>query len=203
VPKARAVQVEVDQIADAAALARGQLGFLDGERRPGRIAIELLTAIAEQQSPETTPVVLRDYRLSRVPGMVLVELEGFAETAPGKSTADVLRGFERQLAKAYAPIGSLVALAPKIRPDRLEFFYKIAIPDLPLRIVDSATAGKRLSLRVAADALLDPRGVAQVALDRAIAGEESARIVVCSTADPAKAIAEFAWTPRQGFEKVK
>ena len=206
VPKARAIQVEIDQLRDATALARGQLAFLDGERRSGRIAVELLAAIAEQQSPETCPVVLREYRLTRQPGAVLIDLEGFAETAPGKSTADVLRGFERQLVRAYEPIGSLVAQSPKIRPDKLEFHYKVAIPDQPLRVLakTSTPAGKlkQLTLTVAADDGLDPRGVAGVALDRALTGEDSARIIVVGLAD-GKVLAEFSWSPRQGFEKTK
>ena len=205
VPKARAIQDDIDKLRDATALARNQLAFLDEERRAGRITVELLAAIAEQQNPETCPVVLRDYRLTRQPGAVLVDLEGFAETAPGKSTADVLRGFERQLARAYEPIGSLVAQPPKIRPDRLEFHYKVVIPDRPLRMIDKITAPagslKQLTLKVAADDTLDPRGVAGVALDRAFAGEDTARITIVSLADAGKVLAEYSWSPRQGFEK--
>jgi len=207
VPKAKTLADEIAKLRDGTNLARGQLAFLDSERRAGRIAVELLAAIAEQQSPETCPVVLREYRITRQPGAVLVDLEGFAETAPGKSTADVLRGFERQLARAYEPIGSLIALSPKIRPDKLEFFYKVVIPDQPLRVLDksSALSGKlkQLTLRVAADDGLDPRGVAGVALDRAFAGEDGARVTVVALADPAKVLGEFTWSPRQGFEKAK
>ena len=207
VPKARAVQEEIDQLRNATGLARNQLAFLDSERRAGRVAIELLAAISEQQNPENCPVVLREYRISRQPGSLLVDLEGFAETAPGKTTADVLRGFERQLVQAYEPIGSLVAQPPKIRADKLEYFYKVAIPDQPLRVVEksSTMAGKlkQLNLTVAADDGLDPRGVAGVALDRALAGEDTARISVVSHADPRKVIADFTWTARQGFEKKK
>lgn len=207
VPTALAVQTEIDRQRDAIALARAQLAFLDSERRAGRVAVELLAAIAEQQSPETCPVVLREYRITRQGDALLIDLEGFAETAPGKSTADVLRGFERQLVKAYEPIGSLVAQPPKIRTDKLEYFYKIAIPDQPLRLLDRSTArvGKlaQLTLKVAADEALDPRGVAGVALDRTFAGEDAARIIVVALADPAKVTAEFAWSARQGFEKKK
>jgi hypothetical protein len=205
VPKAEKAAQEIAALGDAMAGDREAVAFLDGERRAGRIAIELLTAISEQQNGETCPVVLRDYRITRSGQAVVVDLEGFAETAPQKTTADVLRAFERQLVRAYGPIASLIELPKPFTREHQEFAYKLVLPDQPARVLeqsDYATAkGKGLKVKIAVDGACDPRGAAQVVLDRALEAQTEARISIVSP--EGKAVGEFAWNERSGLDRAK
>jgi len=205
VPKAQKAAEDLKAMAEAMAGDRATVAFLDGERRSGRIAIELLTAISEQQNGETCPVVVRDYRLTRTPDAVVIDLEGFAETAPNKTTADVLHAFERQLVRAYPPIASLIELPKAITREHQEFAYKLVLPDLPTKVLEQAdyTAGKAkgLSLKIAVDGACDPRGAAQVALQRALEAQVEARISVVSP--DGKSLGDFAWNERSGLNRAK
>ncbi len=196
VPAAKGIAEDMQQQLAASAAARERLGFLDAERRPSRIAVELLAAIAEQQDGQTCPVVLRQYRIVRQAGQVVVELEGFAETATNRSTADVLRGFERQLVRAYEPITWLVALPKPIARDNQEFHYRIGIADRPVTVEKSnyaAGAGKGLQLTVAANDASDPLAIAKVAIDRFQSVEDEAKVTVGAN--------EFVWSEKSGIRK--
>lgn len=205
VPKARQAENELQALGETLASDRAAVAFLDHERRPGRIAIELLAAIAEQQNGETCPVVLRDYRLSRQSDALVVDLEGFAETAPQKTTADVLHTFERQLVRAYTPIASLIELPKPITREHQEFAYRLVLPDQPSAVLEqsdySVGTTKGLKLTVAVEPSCDPRGAAQVALLRALETQSEARISIVSP--DGKALGTFAWNERTGLDRAK
>ncbi len=196
VPRAQGTAESMREDLAAAGAARNRLAFLDAERRPGRIAVELLAAIAEQQDGQTCPVVLRQYRVARQGDQVVVELEGFAETATNRSTADVLRGFERQLVRAYEPITWLVALPKPIARDNQEFHYRIGIADHPATIEKSSYGvgtGKGLKLSAPAEPGVDPLAAAKVAIDRHHAGEDEATVVIGDST--------YVWTEKNGIRK--
>ncbi len=196
VPAAKGIAEDMQQQLAASGAARQRLALLDAERRPGRIAVELLAAIAEQQDGQTCPVVLRQYRVSRQAGQVVVELEGFAETAASRSTADVLRAFERQLVRAYEPITWLAALPKPIARDNQEFHYRIGIADRPVAIEQASypvAGGKGLRLTVAANDGADPLALAKVAIDRYQTGESEAKVTVGAN--------EFLWSEKTGIRK--
>ncbi len=78
------------------------LRWLDGERRPGRIAPELLAAFAAEIDPATRPVVLKRFRVARIPGATEIELEGSASAVPGGAQADtVFKDFAARLKARY------------------------------------------------------------------------------------------------------
>lgn len=205
VPKAKKAEAEISELTTAMAADRAAVAFLDSERRAGRIAIELLTAISEQQNGETCPVVLRDYRISRLGSALVVDIEGFAETAPQKTTAEVLHDFERQLVRAYPPIASIQEQAKPISRDHQEFGYQLVLPDQPQRVVEQSdyTAGavKGLRLVIAVDPACHPRGAAQVALLRAREAQTEAKISVTST--DGRPLGDFTWTERAGLVAAK
>ena len=105
-----------------------RLRWLDAERRPGRIAVELLNCIAKLQDPATCPVVLTGYQLGRQPGMVVVELAGSATSAK-VSAENAIRSFKNGLQQQYPAITAIEELPTVIEKDRLSFKYRLAIPD--------------------------------------------------------------------------
>ena len=111
------------QIADS-----NRLLWLDAERRPGRVAIELLNSIAKLQDPATCPVVLTSYQLGRQPGMLVVELAGSATSAK-VSAETAIRAFKSGLQHQYPAIAAIDELPTAIEKDRLSFKYRLAIPD--------------------------------------------------------------------------
>ncbi len=113
------------QQADAA-----RLMWLDGERRSGRVAVELLAAIGRLQDPRTCPVVLTGMSVSRQAGAVQVDLQGAATNGTKVRADAALRTFKESLPQSYpfiaTPIGELPAPLEK---DRLAFRFKLLIPD--------------------------------------------------------------------------
>lgn len=193
VPQAEGVAKELAEHDATREASVQRLAFLAGERRPGRIVVELLNAITDQQDAENCPVTLRQYRVLRQGNAVHVELDGIAESARNQTTADVLRVFERGLARAYDPIGSMVALPKPAVGTAQEFSYRIVIPDLPPQI--DASGGDPLNLRVSVDSACDPRGAAQVAVDRHRKAEAAATITV-NAGDSEHG---FTWSARTGL----
>jgi hypothetical protein len=194
VPRAEAVAKALSEKDAARNAALERLSFLDGERRPGRIIVELLSAITNQQDSETCPVLLRQYRVLRQGTSVQVEIEGTAESARNKSTADVLRTFERGLARTYQPIGSIVALPKPAVGTAQEFAYRMVIPD---QAVDVKSSGSKeaLNLTVTADPTCDARGAALVAIDRLRSSETEGTIAVSN----GKESQSFTWSARTGL----
>ncbi len=129
VPKADDAIAQLAKLQQSKAIAAGKLAWLDSERRPGRVTTELLNAISQEQDPVACPVVLQAYRVSRLPGRVQVELEGFAQTAGKASTADVLHRFEERLRARYPLISTMEQLPRPIDSQRQTFAYRIAILD--------------------------------------------------------------------------
>lgn len=194
VPKAEAVKKELDSLEAGYRADVAKIGFLDGERRPGRIIVELLNAIVDQQDPEACPVILKSYRVLRQGTAIQVELEGVAESARNKSTADVLRTFERGLVRAYPPIGSLVAVPKPATGTAQEFAYRLVLPDVPPD-QQTGTGGDGFAITVTVDPACDPRGAALVAVDRGRNDEDRGRITVKT----GTATQEFAWSLRTGL----
>lgn len=168
VGQAERLHGELKRLRDDKALAEQRLRFLDGERRPGRIATELLAAIAQEQDPQDCPVVLTSVALRRKPGLIEVVVEGFAENAPGRSTADVLRAFEQRLVRRYQPIGAIEQQSRGAAADKQAFGYVIGIPDQPLTLLSrtSPDEGRHLTLAVAADPALGSIAVANALVAR-------------------------------------
>jgi hypothetical protein len=128
VPKVQDQAKQVAALRDQQQAEAGRLLWLDSERRPGRIASELLACIGSLQDPATCPVVLGSWQLSRQPGGVVVELAGSATSA--KVSADVaLRTFADGLRKSYPAIARIEELPTSIDKDRLSFKYRLIIPD--------------------------------------------------------------------------
>lgn len=128
VPKAQDLAKQINagrekQVADA-----NRLLWLDAERRPGRVAVELLSCIAHLQDPATCPVVLTSYQLARQPGMLVVELSGSATSAK-VSAETAIRAFKSGLQQQYPAITAIDELPTVIDKDRLSFKYRLAIPD--------------------------------------------------------------------------
>ncbi len=111
------------QQADAARLL-----WLDAERRPGRVAVELFGVISQLQDSSTCPVILSGYQLVRQPGQLVVELSGSATSAK-VSAEQALRAFEDGLKRSYPAIASIEKVPAPIEKDRLAFKYRLAIPD--------------------------------------------------------------------------
>nr|MBA3846664.1 hypothetical protein [Planctomycetota bacterium] len=197
VPRAEKVHEGLKRLAEERRQDAAHLAFLDGERRPGRIALELLAAIVEQQDPVTSPMVLREYRVRRAGTVTQVEIEGFAESAAKRSTADVQRAFERELARRYEPIAALAVKPATTEDGRLRFHFVIGIPDIQPTATTSTYAakggGKGLRIDVRGAGTLDAEGVARVAADRHRDDEDEVTIAV--TGDDAK-LDTWMWTAK-------
>lgn len=107
----------------------GRMAWLDGEHRAGRVASELLAAVAAVQHPERCPVALAAYRVKRGGAGLTVELEGWAQSVGRMRTSDVLRAFEEGLRTAYPPITAIDERPQPIDRDRQRFHLVLAIPD--------------------------------------------------------------------------
>jgi len=129
VPSALAEHDKLGQLVVARQTAAAKLVWLDEQRRPGRIAVELLGAIAAQQDPQTCPVVLTTYHLDRTDQGVRVSIEGYAKSAGSKSTDIVLREFEEGLRHRYPPITDMVARTKPVALDNQPFAYDITLQD--------------------------------------------------------------------------
>lgn len=110
--------------------AASQLSWLDAERRPGRMAGELMAVVASIQDPAQAPVVLSGYSVAREPGQVVVELNGWVE--PGAAATDsALRHFQSELQRRYPPITRLDVLPTRIDRDRATFHFRLSLADQP------------------------------------------------------------------------
>ncbi len=176
VPKANAARKKLDEISDTKGLDTSRLAWIDGERRPGRVAVELLGAIAAQEGPET-PVFLQSYKLDRKPGQVVVEIEGFAMGSGKRATDGVLHAFEQGLIKRYQPISAIKQLPRPIDSTRQQFHYVLTISDQPLEVLASEPSKDTLKLEVAVPTGIDGEGAARVAALRARSGHEE-RVLV-------------------------
>ncbi len=106
-----------------------RLAWLDSEHRAGRMASEVLAAVASLQHPENCPVALTTYRVRRTTDLVTVELEGFAQSAGKLRTSDVLHAFEQGLRIAYPPISAIEERPRPIDRDRQQFHLVLNLPD--------------------------------------------------------------------------
>ena len=120
----KATALRDQQQSDAARLL-----WLDGERRPGRIGLELLACIGKLQDPSTCPVVLTGCQFIRQPGAVEVVLQGAAISAKVSAEA-ALRAFKDGLQKQYPAIATITEQPTSIEKDRLSFKYVVVIPDV-------------------------------------------------------------------------
>jgi hypothetical protein len=163
VPVAKAKRKQLDEISTTKGLDTSRLAWIDGERRPGRVALELLAAIASESNPQTCPVFLQSYRLSRQPGVVTVEIQGHAEGSGKLATDAVLHAFERGLVKRYPPITAIKQLPKPIDSSRQQFHYVLTITDQPAEV--KVSDSKTLALNVPPG--VDSDGAARVAALRA------------------------------------
>lgn len=129
VPTAEAHHARLKELQEARERSATKLAWLDQQRRPGRVAAELLSAIALQQDPVDCPVVLTAYRVKRIQGAVEVEIEGYAKSAGKKGTDAVLKEFEDGLKRRYTPIRSIQAQPRAISAENQGFQYRIAVAD--------------------------------------------------------------------------
>jgi hypothetical protein len=128
VPKAQDMAKKIAASRDRQVADANRLLWLDAERRPGRVAVELLNGIAKLQDPATCPVILTGYQVGRQPGMVVVELAGSATSAK-VSAESAIRAFKNGLQQNYPAIATIEELPTAIEKDRLSFKYRLAIPD--------------------------------------------------------------------------
>lgn len=121
---AASAKLDVERKATAARIA-----WMDGEHRAGRVASEILTAVASLQHPERCPVALNAYRVRRSGAGLTVELEGWAQSAGRMRTSDALHAFEEGLRSAYPPIAQIEERPLPIDRDRQRFLLVLSVPD--------------------------------------------------------------------------
>jgi Tfp pilus assembly PilM family ATPase len=131
VPVALAQHDKLQHLQESRQGAQDKLHWLDDQRRPGRIAVELLSAIAAQQDPQTCPVVLTLYHVSRIDHAVSVQIEGYAKSAGAKGTAVVLSEFEDGLKRRYPLISQMTPRTRASALDNQPFAYDILLKDDP------------------------------------------------------------------------
>jgi Tfp pilus assembly PilM family ATPase len=164
VPRAEAQRTNLDRIMAVKVAAAHQLAWLDGQSRPGRIAAELLNAIAAQEDPVTCQVLLQSFRVQRAHGQVVVAIEGFAQSSGTHTTDNVLHTFERGLVRRYPAIAWLQQTPMPIDSTKQQFHYLLGITDTPTEVVARSVAGDgTLQLRVRPAVAADPEAVARVA----------------------------------------
>jgi hypothetical protein len=102
VTQAKAVQGQAKAATVQTEQAAAGVRWLDEERRAGRVATEIVAAIAAEQDPATRHVALTHLRVVKVAGSVQVELNGLAKAAAGLTSDRVLAAFEDGLRRRYA-----------------------------------------------------------------------------------------------------
>lgn len=123
------IRAKSQEIADKTA----RIAWLDKERRPGRIAAELLAVVDASRNPEDCRVILRNCKVKRMPSSVSVELDGFAETGAKRSTDQALRAFESSLVKGYPPISGVTMLPTRsISSTNQQFRWVVTVADQPV-----------------------------------------------------------------------
>ncbi len=128
VPVAEAAQKRLQTHQEQREQFAAQLRWLDIERRPSRIAVEMLAAISTQENPGSCPITLTSYQVDHDPGLTVVMIDGFARAAGGHGTDVVLKEFETGLRNRYPLISQMIAL-PKPLGDNQPFQYRIEIKD--------------------------------------------------------------------------
>jgi hypothetical protein len=176
VPIAKDKRKKLDELSSTKDLDTSRLAWIDGERRPGRVGLELLGVIAAQSNPTDCPVFLQSYKLTRQPGMVTVEIQGHAEGTGKYATDEVLRSFERGLVKRYPPIVAIKQMPKPIEGSRQQFHYTLTISDQPAEAKTSS--GKPLNIDLTIPNGIDPDGAARVAALRARTDQDSATVQV-------------------------
>jgi hypothetical protein len=176
VPVAKDKRKKLDEISTTKDLDTSRLAWIDGERRSGRIALELLGAIAAQNHPTDCPVFLQSYKLTRQPGVVVVEIEGHAQGSGKNATDTVLHTFERGLIKRYPPIVAIKQVPKPIDSSRQQYHYILTISDQPAEA--KTVNGKGLTLELTVPDGIDAEGAARVAALRARTTQESVTVQV-------------------------
>jgi type IV pilus assembly protein PilM len=131
VPAAEGEIAKLEALKATRERAAAKVAWLDAQRRPGRVAVELLTAISAQQNPETCPVVLTSYQVHPAGDAIQVDVEGYAKSAGKSSTGEVLNEFQQGVLRRYPLIAEVKQLP---RPNNLEaqqFHFVFAIKDRP------------------------------------------------------------------------
>jgi Type IV pilus assembly protein PilM len=179
VPVAKAQRKNLDDLSSTKELDTSRLAWIDGERRPGRVALELLSAIALESNPSTCPVFLQSYKVARRPGVVTVEIQGHAEGSGKLATDAVLHNFEQGLIKRYGPIVSIQQLPKPIDSTRQQFHYVLEISDKPMSSKPGASKNNAsVSAQVPAEVNLD--GAARVAALRFRTNQPTVEVSIAS-----------------------
>ncbi len=166
VGEAEKAREELIRVNAEKAATTARMTWIDGERRPGRVAVEILSAIAEQGNAATCPVYLQTYKVSRKSGQVEIELEGFAQGS-GQSGSDVvLRQFEQGLIRRYVPITAIKQVPKPIDPTKQQFHYVITVNDVKPEITTGQDKSGAVALTLALPAGVDADGAARVAATR-------------------------------------
>lgn len=130
VPIAEAAATEASGLQSRKRALGDHMAFLDDQRLPGRVAVELLNVVASVQDPREMPIYVRAYRVQHpAPGTVSVELEGFAEDAGSRTKAQVLNGFEAALREGYPLIAGITHLQTEVGAQRQPFHWIITVDD--------------------------------------------------------------------------
>jgi hypothetical protein len=176
VPVAKDKRKTLDDMTTTKDLDTSRLAWIDGERRPGRVGLELLGAIAAQSNPTDCPVFLQTYKLIRQPGLVQVEIQGHAEGTGQYATDAVLHNFERGLVKRYPPIIAIRQLPKPIDASRQQFHYILTVTD---QAAEAKTgSGKGLTIDLLVPNIVDPEAAARVAALRARTDQDSVTVQV-------------------------
>jgi len=178
VPVAKDKRKKLDELSTTKGLDTSRLAWIDGERRPGRVALELLGAIAAQSNPTDCPVFLQSYKLSRQPGLVTVEIQGHAEGTGKFATDQVLHTFERGLIKRYPPIVAIKQRPQPIDSSRQQFHYILTISDQPAAA--KASNGNPLSITLTVPNGVDQEDAARVAALRARTDQDAVTVQVAN-----------------------
>jgi Tfp pilus assembly PilM family ATPase len=184
----------VEELSQGIAQAAERMSWLDKERRPGRVAVEILAAVDASRNPEDCKVVLQKYLVHRQDHSgtsnnkmdigVRVELIGYAETGIKRSTDAALRAFERALVKGYPPITGVSQLpAGATVSTRQQFRWILTIADQPMieksREAEVINNKRGLALKVIAPpGVSDLDAVAHVAALRARTTEAFVKVSV-------------------------
>lgn len=176
VPVAKAKRKKLDELSTTKSLDTSRLAWIDGERRPGRVALELLGAIAAQSNPTDCPVFLQSYKVTRQPGLVTVEIQGHAEGTGKFATDQVLHTFERGLIKRYPPIVAIKQRPQPIDSSRQQFHYVLTISDQP--VAAKASGGKALTIDLTVPNGVEAEGAARVAALRARTDQDAVTVQV-------------------------
>ena len=176
VPVAKDKRKKLDELSTTKGLDTSRLAWIDGERHPGRVALELLGAISAQSNPTDCPVFLQSYKLTRQPGLVTVEIQGHADGTGKFATDQVLDTFERGLVKRYTPIVAIKQRPQPIDSSRQQFHYIITVSDQPA--LAKASGGKALTIDLTLPNGVEPEAAARVAALRARTDQDAVTVQV-------------------------